>query len=139
MVAEGLASSSQECVDVVKTAFAQLEELIVNPGDENITALFNLCYDFEEFNTELDTASLFGALTNGFAWIAQYNQNSGSTTSLHDLCDILTNEDYGDELHRLAELNSFYYGSSCVNHKYQDTIDYLMDTDITASGNSEYI
>lgn len=137
VVADDLASYSQECSDVVKTAFAQLEELIVNSGDENITSLFNLCDDFEEVNTEFDIASLFEAITSSFASIAQYNKNSGRTTSIDDLCDILTNETYGDELHRLAEMNSFIYKSSCVDYKYQNSVDYLLNTTITASGNSE--
>ncbi|XP_018571389.1 putative serine protease K12H4.7 [Anoplophora glabripennis] len=136
VVADDLALYSRECVETVKTAFTRLEELVDNPGDENITALFNLCDDIEVVNTESDIANFLEKLTDDvFAYVAQYNKNSGRTTSVDDLCDILVNETYGDEVYRLAEVNKLFYGSTCLDYKYQNTVDYLSDTTITASGN----
>lgn len=138
VVADDLALYSRECVDTVKTAFTRLEELVDNPGDENITALFNLCDDIEEVNTESDIANFLEKITDDvFAYVAQYNKISGLTTSVDDLCDILTNETYGDEIHRLAEVNKLFYGSTCLDYKYQNTVDYLRDVTITPSGNSK--
>ncbi|KAJ8924677.1 hypothetical protein NQ315_000828 [Exocentrus adspersus] len=136
VVAADLALSSQECVNVVKTAYDQLEDLITNPGDENLTSLFNLCDDIDAGTTELDIVNLFELLTDDiFAYVAQYNKNSGRTISVDDLCDILTNQTYGNEVHRLAEVNKLFYGSSCLDYKYQNTVNYLSNTSVTPSGN----
>lgn len=138
MVAEDLASYSQECVDTVKTAFSQLEDLLAKPGDENITALFNLCDDIQEVNTDSDIANFLEIFADDFAGVAQYNKNYGRTTSIDDLCDILTNETYGDELHRLAQMNNLFYSSTnCLDYKYQNTVDFLSNAAITANGNSK--
>ncbi|XP_018571375.1 putative serine protease K12H4.7 [Anoplophora glabripennis] len=135
VVAKDLASYSQECVDTVKTAFIRLEELVDNPGELNITSLFNLCDDIEEVNTEADISTLFEAVSDVFAYVAQYNKNNGRPISVDDLCDILVNETYGDELQRLVEVNKLFYGSSCVDYRYQNVVDGMLDVTITVSGN----
>uniref|UniRef100_V5G215 Putative serine protease K12H4.7 n=1 Tax=Anoplophora glabripennis TaxID=217634 RepID=V5G215_ANOGL len=134
VVADDLASHSRECVDAVKAAYVRLEELVDNPGEENVTALFNLCDDILEVNTELDISNFFQSTVNVFAYVAQYNKNSALTTTIDDLCDILVNDAYGDELDRLIEVNRLYYGTACVDYKYQTTLDYLNDVTITTSG-----
>ncbi|KAJ8975717.1 hypothetical protein NQ317_009256 [Molorchus minor] len=98
VVTDDLASYSDECVSVVKTAVNQLEELLINPGDVNITSLFNLCESIDGYvNSTSDMANFFELIADNFAGIAQYNKNAGRTTSIDDLCDILTNETIGSE------------------------------------------
>ncbi|KAJ8951301.1 hypothetical protein NQ318_008205 [Aromia moschata] len=136
VVADDLATYSQECVDAVKTGVAQLEDLLSNSGDENVTSLFNLCDDIEEsVNNTSDMANFFELIADNFAGIAQYNKNVGRTTSIDDLCVILTNDTIGSEVYRLAEVNRLVAGSDCVDYKYESTVNALKNTTITTSGN----
>ncbi|XP_023311114.1 putative serine protease F56F10.1 [Anoplophora glabripennis] len=134
VVADVLALHSQKCVDTVKTAFARLEKLVDKPGVENITALFNLCQDIRKVNTESDIYSFFETVYEVFSYTVQYDSAWGP--SVGDLCGILINETYGDELHRLATAAKLYYNrSACTDYTYQTKIDDMRVLNITPDGN----
>ncbi|KAJ8962944.1 hypothetical protein NQ314_005661 [Rhamnusium bicolor] len=136
VVADDLAAYSQECVNVVKEAVHQLDDLLNNSEYDNITGLFNLCDDIEEnAPSPFDRANFFEIIADDFAGVAQYNKNYGRTISIDDLCDILTNESLGKEVLRLAEMNKLFSGTRCLDYKYDNTINTLKNTVITPTGN----
>ncbi|XP_018571390.1 putative serine protease F56F10.1 [Anoplophora glabripennis] len=125
VVADVLASHSRECFEAAKKAFARLDKMIdSHAGARNVTILFNLCDDIRRFNTKLDVANFFRALAGVISNIVQYNTNDPKATSVADICDILTNKAYGDEINRLVRVTKLSYKSKCVNFKYRDTVNY---------------
>ncbi|KAJ8962943.1 hypothetical protein NQ314_005660 [Rhamnusium bicolor] len=139
VVADDLADSSQECVDTVKVAMKQVEELLNSPDVKNLTDIFNLCSPIEEdLNNPWDLAYFSQIITVPFAAAAQYSNIPGITFTTNDLCDILTNNAYGTEIYRLGVVNSFYYGTNCLNYHYDDVIEYLKDTDVELLGGKHY-
>ncbi|KAJ8970312.1 hypothetical protein NQ317_000772 [Molorchus minor] len=125
VVADDLALSGQDCIETLRTAIAQVEDLIQNPGDDNVTDIFNLCDNIEDdAENTLNLANFFGAITDIFAAIAQYNKLFSELPTTDDICTILRNEEIGTEIYRLAEVNKLesVFGSDdsdCLDYKYE--------------------
>ncbi|KAJ8924676.1 hypothetical protein NQ315_000827 [Exocentrus adspersus] len=138
VVADSLATHSQQCVDSVKTAFLQLENFITNPGTENVTAIFNLCYDINLSENKIpnNVAYLFERLSSNIAGVIQYHGIPGQANSIHSICGIMTNQTLGREIERLAEVNRLFYGTRCLNYRFQALLTSMSNTAISLSGNS---
>ncbi|KAJ8951298.1 hypothetical protein NQ318_008202 [Aromia moschata] len=140
VVIDDLALHSQECVDNLKEAITQLEDLIQNPNeDEDLNSLFSFCDDIaESANSTSDLANLFELIADNFAGVAQYHKTTNTLYNINLVCEILNDESKGNELHRLAEVNNFVEGitddSSCFDYKYSNIIEKWSNATVIASG-----
>ncbi|KAJ8975716.1 hypothetical protein NQ317_009255 [Molorchus minor] len=57
----------------------------------------------DDAENTLNLANFFGAITDIFAEVAQYNKLFSELSSTDDICTILRNEEIGTEIYRLAE------------------------------------
>ncbi|CAB4063743.1 unnamed protein product [Lepeophtheirus salmonis] len=85
-----------------------------------------LCPDWSGDN-EKDVKSLFDSIVGTFYSASQYD-SSLTTNDVSHLCSFMKNSNYGDtNMEKLASILIALDGSSCINAKYKDLIDYMRD------------
>lgn len=134
VVIDDLSTNSEQCVSNLKTAMAQVDDLLLNPSeDESLTSIFNLCEPLEQYDIDhYSVANFYNLLVDVFAVVAQYNGLLEVT--IDDLCNILTDENEGKEIIRLANIVKLIYGTSCASYNYEDDLTYLKNTSINGDG-----
>ncbi|KAJ8924680.1 hypothetical protein NQ315_000831 [Exocentrus adspersus] len=136
LVIDDLAGHSEGCVNSLKAAMGQVDDLLLNPSpEENLTSIFNLCVSIEGFESNhVDVQTLYMGITSALAMSAQYDGIS-RLIGINYLCDVLTDERRGKEIFRLAYLMTSTYGNSCIDTTYKKEVDSLRD--ITAEGHRD--
>lgn len=59
-------------------------------------------------------------------------QGANTKVTIDDLCDIMTNQSIGDELHRYAAVNSMFLkmeGSNSLDVSYEGYVEFMKGTD----------
>ncbi|XP_050303623.1 putative serine protease K12H4.7 [Anthonomus grandis grandis] len=142
VVRNSLATHSIACVDNIKEAFAELEELVASCLEDveiyqELDEMFQLCDSIElSEGNEKDLSTLFEVLTDDiFAYVTQYNGRL--QVSIDDLCEIMVNDTEGySMLQRLGQVNSLMLNTTstnCTDFKYTNFLGKLQNTTIKAS------
>lgn len=139
VVIDDLGTVSEECVSSLKTAMEQVDDLLINPREEeSLTSIFNLCEPIEGLDINgLDVANFYNSLADSFAAVAQYNGFLELT--INDLCDTLTDENEEKEIIRLSNVVKMMYGTECISYKYEDDVEYLKNSEIYEGGDRQWI
>lgn len=129
VVTTSLATYSDNCVEAVQQAFAQIEILLKHMiGQRSLTEKFKLCDPLEKsIENALDISNLFETLADNFADVVQYNKDNRAenNVTIDTVCDILTNTTIGPQIDRLAAVNSVIlkkHNESCLDFKYDKMI-----------------
>ncbi|XP_065160833.1 putative serine protease K12H4.7 [Atheta coriaria] len=130
VVDEALATYSDDCVSAVKQGTQQVGILLLHMvGQRNINQKFNLCDPIEKsIDNHNDIANFFEVLAGNFAGVVQYNKDNrqgSNNITIDTLCDIMTNQDLGPPVPRLAEVNSLILNATnqtCLDYKYDKMI-----------------
>ncbi|XP_066259152.1 putative serine protease K12H4.7 [Euwallacea similis] len=141
VVRESLATQSDSCVNNIKEAFDELEELVGGCLEdtavyEDLNSMFSLCTSIEQSEgNEKDLSSLFETLAgSNFAYIVQYN--GMLSISMNGVCNIMNDESKGTPLQRLGQVNSLilqYFGYNCTSYSYEEIVTYYQNTAISTS------
>ncbi|XP_076623576.1 putative serine protease K12H4.7 [Colletes latitarsis] len=119
VVTNSLRRHSQQCADDIKTAFAQVEELLATKdGPQKLKSYFNLCY-VPKVNSTSDLAHFMNFLAESFAGIVQYDKVENGQTKIAACCKNMTAPYLGTPLQRLAHLVS---RDRCLNLNYQQFV-----------------
>ena len=62
---------SQQCYNRIQNGIADLEDMFAQKRGAEVKAMLKVCNNFDE-NNDLDIWSLFGAISNIFSGIVQY-------------------------------------------------------------------
>ncbi|XP_019768322.1 putative serine protease K12H4.7 [Dendroctonus ponderosae] len=144
VVANGLGTHSQTCIDNVKEAYDQLEELVTGCLEDEdayneLDEMFKLCDSIQASEgNDKDLTTLFQILTDSiFAHVVQYHRRPSATISINTICEIMVNDTAGaTKLKRLAEVNALLLenaGSNCRDFKYANLVAGWSNTTIVAS------
>lgn len=136
MVNQDLQNYNPDCLKAVQQGTKQVDVLLKHMvGQRNLNKLFKLCDPVEKsIDNQKDIANLFESLAGNFANVAQYNKdnrigkNKAGKITIDMLCDIMTNQSIGPQVHRLAEVNSVLleaYDQKCLDYKYDNMINEL--------------
>ncbi|XP_018571430.1 putative serine protease K12H4.7 [Anoplophora glabripennis] len=125
VVVDDLNYVSEQCVDSLKSAMSQVEEILNNSTSNlTVTSLFNVCEPIEGLESDdVNVESFYNNIARAFSSIAQVN--GMAATSLNDLCKIMTNESRGSEIMRLSEVLSLTNGDvNCIQNNYWSNVQY---------------
>ncbi|XP_019872170.1 putative serine protease K12H4.7 [Aethina tumida] len=136
VVNQDLQNYNPDCLKAVQQGTKQVDVLLKHMvGQRNLNKLFKLCDPVEKsIDNQKDIANLFESLAGNFANVAQYNKdnrigkNKAGKITIDMLCDIMTNQSIGPQVHRLAEVNSVLleaYDQKCLDYKYDNMINEL--------------
>lgn len=139
VVENSLASYNPDCVTAIQEGTKKLSSLLLQPaGRKTVYKLFRLC-DVIDINNEDDVFNLFESLASNFAGVVQYNKDnrhetkhSGPRITIDLVCDIMLNDTLGEEIERLAKVNSLLLErgkEKCLDFKYDKMIDELRSID----------
>lgn len=134
VVVDDLAATNQTCVDVLKIAMNQVEDIL---GDDNsnetVTNILNVCEPIEGLDSShANVQSFYNRIARVFSSVAQLN--GIQKPSLKDVCDVLTDENRGREINRLSEVIKLVNGNGCITNNYFNNIQYWKNIDILEGG-----
>ncbi|XP_060833101.1 putative serine protease K12H4.7 [Bombus pascuorum] len=116
VVTESLRRYSQKCVNEVKAAFDEVQELLaIKGGAEKLKEYFNLC-DVPDVRSFNDLGHLGNLLAEEFAGIVQYDKVENNRTKIAACCENMTASYLGSPLQRLAHLVSDK--NKCLKNNY---------------------
>lgn len=133
MVEESLSTYSPKCVESIEEGTKQFTDLLQKrSGRRRLVKLFKLCGPIN-LNNAKDVSNLYETLASNFAGIVQYNQDNRHTSDKPDVtignaCDIMMNKTIGQEVERLAEVNSLLLrnsNESCLDFDYKSMLNEL--------------
>lgn len=123
-----VADNILDCRVSVQEAFSEFErQLQSSSGKTSLVEQFRLCDPLDDSNN-LDTSNLFENLASIFARVVQYSRTPYAKHSVKEVCGIMTDEEHGSPLDRLARLNRIFLeedGDTCLDYKYEKMIQYL--------------
>lgn len=138
MVQDALRTSSEECANAVKVGTSQIDTLLLHMvGQRSIDDKFKLCDKIERsIDNPLDVSNFYLSLSDNFAGVVQYNHDNRASTlklnlTVEKLCSIMTDKSLGNEINRLAAVNSLLLQTSnetCLDYKYDNMLDELRNT-----------
>ncbi|EFN78125.1 Putative serine protease K12H4.7 [Harpegnathos saltator] len=130
VVEDALKQHSQQCVDAVANANTEFHTMLHHlTGQEQIAEKFRLCDPIDPGHTA-DISNLYQSLANNFAYIVQNNKNNRQESktaniNVDTICDVLTNDELGRPVDRLAYMNSMILNATkekCLDYKYDNMI-----------------
>ncbi|CAH1101926.1 unnamed protein product [Psylliodes chrysocephalus] len=138
VVQDALRTSSEECANAVKVGTSQIDTLLLHMvGQRSIDDKFKLCDKIERsIDNPLDVSNFYLSLSDNFAGVVQYNHDNRASTvklnlTVEKLCSIMTDKSLGNEINRLAAVNSLLLQTSnetCLDYKYDNMLDELRNT-----------
>ena len=113
-------------------------ETIFEDGSDwdQLTTSLNLCNPFDG-NDLNNVYNLFGSMIGAFYGTAQYNSPS-KPNNLKDMCEVMTNKDYGDPLTRIGIVMRRAFdipANKCLPINYADDVKFFQDESYEAHGN----
>lgn len=116
VVTESLRRYSEKCVEDIKTAFDEVEELLyVENGPQRLKQYFNLC-DVPNVKSFNDLAHFGSLLAESFASVVQYDKVENGRTKIASCCENMTATYLGSPLQRLAHFVSSK--DKCLKNNY---------------------
>lgn len=143
VVKQSLTASSPQCAKNVHSAALQVADALQKPGmAANFTKKFNLCATLDLKEKE-DVSNFIESLAGNFQGIVQYNKDNRITsnpitTTVDDLCNIMTNKSVGDLIDRYAAVNTLLNKDECIDVSYYDSIRELQN-DVAPSDSRSWI
>ena len=125
VVTESLRGHSQQCVDDIKAAFDEVEELLAaEQGPQKLKNYFNLC-DVPDVDSPNDLGYFMNTLAEYFAGTVQTDNVVNGQRKIDACCGNMTAPYLGSPLQRLARLVS--QKGSCLQNNYNKFIKHYTD------------
>ncbi|EFN78126.1 Putative serine protease K12H4.7 [Harpegnathos saltator] len=132
VVEDALKQHSQQCVDTVADANKEFHIMLHHLiGQKQIEEKFRLCDPIDPGHTKtIDISNLYESLASNFADIVQYNKDNRQESktaniNVDTICDVLTNDELGRPVDRLAYINSMILNATkekCLDYRYDNMI-----------------
>ncbi|CAH1107855.1 unnamed protein product [Psylliodes chrysocephalus] len=102
VVRDALRANSVECVNAIKMGIKQIDTLLLQSAGQQIIAdKFKYFENIDRSNNKsIDFSLFYNRLKHEFSLVVQYNPEE--FMSVENLCDIMTSENFGMEIDRLA-------------------------------------
>ncbi|KAL5004772.1 hypothetical protein ScPMuIL_018228 [Solemya velum] len=139
VVRDSLGTTGSTCNQNIAVAIVKFSNMMAIPAKRGmLEKLFRLCDPIDHYNAP-DVANLYSTLAGNFEGIVQYNKDNrafegavDTKVTIDTLCEIMSNESLGCEVHRYAAVNSLLldtYSQKCLDYKYSSMINDLKKTD----------
>ncbi|KAK3781561.1 hypothetical protein RRG08_054900 [Elysia crispata] len=120
------------CDNAISAATVAMKQKLNTPlGRSQLKKMFNLCKKID-ISAKNDIANLFAILAGNIMGVVQYNKIIPGTTTIHDVCTIMTDQSVGGELERYAKVNSNPSGS-CLDYSYKEMIEEIKNINWTTA------
>jgi len=117
-----------QCNPAISAAIADIDQLIATEeGSARLIELFNLCKGFDFHNIK-DVHRIYVSVMSKLAGIVQYDND------IDTFCKLMTNEDSGTPLERLAQLYTLKKGDECHTIQYSSFLEKLRSTNYIPTG-----